>query len=137
MSQLLLSLCSLVFTDSEEKLIFVFFAQICHLRRPGFFPTREQRREKIAATDCFFVHLSCSAIFLSIFPANVAFRKPGKMVCFSTHFLVIGITAPQEEGTLANTGNPEVVFVPAALVNLVVQFLVAERLSTSETRPRS
>ena len=59
------------------------------------------------------------------------------MVCFSTHFLVIGITAPQEEGTLANTGNPEVVFVPAALVNLVVQFLVAERLSTSETRPRS
>ena len=28
--QLLLYSCSLIFTDSEDKLIFVFFAQICH-----------------------------------------------------------------------------------------------------------
>ena len=34
-----------------------------HLRRPGFFPTREQRREKIAATETVsLVHLFCSPI---------------------------------------------------------------------------
>ena len=63
-----------------------------HLRRPGFFPTREQRPEKIAASETVsFVHLFCSAysaVFLCTFSASVVIRNPGKLVRFSRHDLV-------------------------------------------------
>ena len=75
-----------------------------HLRRPGFFPTREQRREKIAANE---------TVSLSIFPAVQfswvcfllmwPFGYSAKWFTFPDMILWIGNSAPPEleEGTAA------------------------------------
>ena len=75
--------------------------------RPGFFHnSRTATRENCGKRELFYlVHLSSCAIFLSIFPANVAFRNPAIWFAFPDVILLVGISAPpvREEGTAAKS----------------------------------